>query len=86
MRKHYPASFKTKVVLEVLREESAISQIASKYGVHPVQISKWKAQVLDRLPSLLERKNQKQTNEIQSRDKTIQELYNKIGRLTTQVD
>jgi len=37
MRKHknYPDEQKVKVVLEVLREERTINEIASEYEVHP---------------------------------------------------
>lgn len=35
--------FKVEVVLEALREEPAIQEIAEKHGVHPNQISQWKS-------------------------------------------
>jgi len=35
-----------KVVLEALREEVPLSELASKYEVHPNQISQWKAKFL----------------------------------------
>jgi putative transposase len=38
MRKHYTASFKAQVVLELLKEEKSISEIASEYGVHPIML------------------------------------------------
>ena len=34
VRKNHPASFKANVVLEALREDTPISNLASKYGVH----------------------------------------------------
>jgi putative transposase len=34
MRKTYPGEFKTKVVLEIFKEEKSISRIASEYGIH----------------------------------------------------
>ncbi|MBR4321229.1 transposase [Treponema sp.] len=42
-RQTFSKEFKTKVALEVLREESTIQEIAVKHGVHPNQISQWKA-------------------------------------------
>ncbi|PHJ39941.1 hypothetical protein P378_00025 [Desulforamulus profundi] len=42
MRKSYSGEFKAKVVLEILKEEKTISQIASEYGIHPNQLLKWK--------------------------------------------
>ena len=39
-------AFKTKVVLEALKEAVPLNELASKYAVHPNQISQWKAQFL----------------------------------------
>lgn len=36
--------FKTKVVLEALKEVSSISDLAKKYDLAPTQISSWKRQ------------------------------------------
>ena len=41
-RKVYDGAFKARVVLELLRGEKTLSEIASEYGVHPNQISQWK--------------------------------------------
>ncbi len=38
MRKKYTSEFKSKIVLEILREEKTLSQIASENEVHPNQI------------------------------------------------
>jgi transposase len=35
-RNQYSAEFKTQVVLEVLREEATVNEIAAKYGIYPV--------------------------------------------------
>ena len=40
-RKHYSANFKTQVVIEVIREEATVNDIATKYGIHPVMLSRW---------------------------------------------
>lgn len=39
-------TFKTKVVLEAFKELVPLNELASKYQVHPNQISQWKAQFL----------------------------------------
>ena len=36
-------AFKTKVVLEAIKEAVPLNELASKYKVHPNQISQWKA-------------------------------------------
>lgn len=46
-RTPHTAEFKKKVALEAIRENKTLAQIASAYGVHPVQVSKWKKMLLD---------------------------------------
>ncbi|MGK5508398.1 transposase [Brevibacillus formosus] len=40
-RNQYTSEFKTKVVLEVLREEQTVNEIAGKYEMSPVMVSRW---------------------------------------------
>ena len=54
MRKRYTTAFKAQVVLELLKEEKTITQLAAEQGVHPTQLRDWKKQVLDGLPNLFE--------------------------------
>ena len=46
-RKRYEAAFKAKVAVEAIRGERTISELGSRYGVHPNQISNWKRQALE---------------------------------------
>ncbi len=43
----YSAEQKTRIVLELLKEEQTTSQIASKYKITSQSLSKWKQQFLD---------------------------------------
>ena len=52
MRKRYSAAFKAQLVVELLKEEQTVNQLAAKHGVHPTQLRDWKKQVLDGLPNL----------------------------------
>ena len=77
-RKVFDGAFKARVVLEVLRGEKTLSEIASEYEIHPNQIVTWKKQVLNVLPDVLSRKtknSEKQEEEMQD------ELYKQIGEL-----
>ncbi len=85
MRKRYSATFKAQVVLEVLKEEKTIAEIASEHGVHPNQIYKWKAQALESLPRLFA-DDQQTTRAVEAaHERELQDLYAQIGRLTTQL-
>ena len=86
MRKQHPASEKAQIILEVLKEDQSISQIASEHHVHPNQISQWKGQVLDGLPSLFEPAGRATRALEAAHQQQIAELHQKIGELTTQLD
>ncbi len=46
-RKSYSAEFKTKVVLELLREEETAAAIASRYGVSVQTLNQWKKKFME---------------------------------------
>lgn len=84
MRKRHSPAFKAQIVAEALKEEKTLAQIASEHGLHPNQISAWKATVLNGLPTLFERENQCQREQA-AHEKQLEDLYAQIGRLSTQV-
>ena len=55
-RRQHSGEFKAKVVLEALRGERTINELAAEYGVHPMQITEWKRVALEELPTLLSRR------------------------------
>lgn len=85
MRKTYTPAFKAKIITEILREQKTLSQIAGEHGIHPNLLTKWKQTALEGLPTLFEPESQGRDNEA-IHDKKAAELYEQIGRLTTQVN
>ena len=49
-RQHYTSEFKFQVVLEVLREEQTVNEIAVKHQIHPNLITRWKTEFLETGP------------------------------------
>lgn len=85
-RNRYTSQFKTKVVLEVLREEQTVNEIASKYELSPVMISRWKAEFLERASSVFEKKvseTEKVKKEYEAKQERLEKL---VGQLTVEVD
>jgi transposase-like protein len=85
-RKHFSASQKAQIALEILKEEKPVSQIASENGVHPNVLYRWKKQALENLPKLFEDDNKSERDQQAEHEKQVAELYSEIGRLTTQVN
>jgi putative transposase len=85
MRKQYSATFKADAIKELLKEEKTISQLAAQLGVHPSQLKEWKKIALQGLPELFNRES-KVGEQAKVHEQQVNELYNEIGRLTTQVN
>jgi transposase len=84
MRKRYTPTIKTQVVRELLKEEKTLAQVAAEHGVHPTQLTKWRATALEGLPSLFTR--QDSTVALRADyEARLAALYEEIGRLSTQV-
>jgi len=84
-RKQYPAELKAKIVLEILKEEKSIAQIASEYGIHPSVLNRWRNTVVEKLPSLFTDETKSIENMKSEYEKKIQDLYAEVGRLTTEL-
>jgi len=82
-RKTYSAELKAKVALEALRGELTTNQIATRYEVHPSQVTQWKKQALEHLKDSFSSRRAK----AQKQDEALQdELYGQIGRLKVELD
>lgn len=85
LRKRYSPQQKAQIVLELIKEEQTLSQIAGASGVHVTQLRKWRSQALDGLPRLFD-DEQKALRELEAQhEQEREELYAEIGRLTTQL-
>ena len=84
MKKNYTPDFKTKVILELLREELTISQLSSKYEIHRTQLNHWKKAVLEGIPELLS-DGRKRDKKLKEQEELVRDLYAQIGELTTKL-
>jgi len=84
MKKHYTAAFKAKLVLELLKEEKTLSQLASERQVHPNQLRQWRDLVIKQMDSLFDKKSQT-ADLMAAHDQQVEQLYAEIGKLTAQL-
>lgn len=63
-RRKFSSKFKTKVVLEALKERSTLQELASKFEIHPNQITTWKKEFLENASSTFDTKGQKDDTKI----------------------
>lgn len=82
-RQHSP-EFKTNVVLEVLKQEETLSQICSKFSIHPTQARRWKDNVLEVVKQSFNGKTI--GAQLAEKDQLIDELYRQIGQLKVELD
>lgn len=83
-RRTFSAEFKTKVVLEAIKERETIQTIAQRFEVHPNQIVTWKKEFLENASNAFNGGNS--TDDEALRDKEKEKLLAKIGQLTVEVD
>ena len=84
-RNQYSAALKAKIVLEALRETKTVAELAGEHHIHPNLITKWKQTAQAELASVFERKSIKDA-QVEDQERKIAELYQEIGKLTTQVN
>jgi transposase len=82
-RKQYSPKFKARVAVEAIRGEKTLSQLGSQFGVHPIQIAKWRKSALEQLPELFV---DGRTHKGRSREADNDALYEEIGRLKVELD
>ena len=85
-RNMHAPEFKLKVILEVLREEKTLSQIAQHYSVHPNLVSKWKQEFLEHSQGAFRRGKTQAEKELKIQKERTQELEVIIGQLTYKVN
>ncbi len=82
-RRKYTSKFKTKVVLEALKERHSLAELAQKYQIHPTQISSWKRDFLDLAEQVFESGKKDKRSEAEKKN---DQLLKTIGELKVEND
>lgn len=84
-RKTFTANQKAQIVLEMLREDKSVAQIASENNIHPNQLHRWKKQALENFPQLFEEDRKSEKAREAEHERQLDQLYSEIGRLSAQL-
>jgi len=84
-RRKFTPEEKAKIVIEVLREEKTLNEIAAEHEVHPNQLSRWKAEFLNNAGRAFSKETDEVEKVKQSFDKEKDELLRQIGQLSYEV-
>ncbi len=85
-RNAHSPEYKIKAVLELLKEELTLAQVAQKYEVHPNMLSRWKAEFLEYSQGAFKRGKTEAEKELKAEKERTQELEKLVGQLTLDVD
>ena len=87
LRRNHDQHFKTRVVLEALKEQKTLTQLSTQFELDANQITDWKKQVVSSIPTLFEGKNQRQNTELNPEQIELitAPLYQQIGQLKSRI-
>ncbi len=84
-RRNFSTDFKAKVALAAIRGDGTMAELASRYGIHPNMITKWKWK-RQALSGMKEGFGRNAANRDLSRESEIKTLQAKVGELIVERD
>lgn len=86
-KRTFSAELKTKIVLEAIKGEKQINELASEYELAPNLIRNWKKEFLDNASVVFDDKREDNLKEKLKKERNLKDEYaKKVGQLTMQVD
>ena len=83
-RRRYTAEFKRRVVVEAMRGDATVREIAARHGINPNQLSRWKTEAYDGLLEVFG--DGAGGSAARDTEKLIERLYAQIGELVVERD
>lgn len=82
-RRQFSSEYKAKAVLETIKGQRTLNEIAGELEVHPIQLGNWKKQAVDGLATIFSGARSKHSAETEA---LISALYQEIGQLKMELD
>ncbi len=83
-RRKFSDDFKAKVVLEALKEQNTVEELARKYEIHPNQIHHWKKEFLNNAASVFS-SGERQVEDKKRQEEMLEKLYAQIGKQKVEI-
>ena len=80
-RRKFTGAFKAQVAIEALKERDSLSDLARRFDVQPLLITKWKKEFVERSSEIFETRAPEQEYQVEK-----DRLYSKIGQLEMECD
>ena len=82
-RRTFSDDLKFRIVIEAIKGQRQISEIAAEFDVHPNQITNWKKQFFDNGSSVFSKKHDTRVEDMEEKE---EDLFNKIGKQQVELD
>ncbi|MCC4214780.1 transposase [Leeuwenhoekiella parthenopeia] len=82
-RRKFTPKFKTKVVLEALKERQTVKELAQRYEISPQQINLWKREFLSQAESVFEKGEKSGKSEAEEKEDRLLKV---IGQQKVELD
>lgn len=82
-RRQHSGECKAKVALAAIRGEKTVNELATEYGVHPVQITQWKRALHEEAPRLFASHRGRQEKEEEALQASLSQ---QLGQLKGELD
>lgn len=87
-RREYSSEYKSKLVLEVLREEKSISEIASREGINTNQLGNWRREFIEKASKIFSRNAEAEElgEKLKEAREKEREYQAKVGQQAIEID
>jgi transposase len=80
-RRKFTSKFKAMVAVEALKERQSLSELATKFEIHPTQVSAWKREFLERAEKAFGDETAQEEDSVD-----VDNLFKQIGQLQVEND
>lgn len=83
VRRNLTAEYKAKIAVEAIRGVRSVNELASRYGVHPTQVHRWKKQAVEGMTEVF---SDRRAGGAKAEEELKARLYEQIGKLQVELD